>query len=346
MELRGFEPLTPCMPCRCATSCATAPRPVVTGPPHPCGRWESLRRSVAQTLIGVPRPEFGGASCPDDWTADGRKPGTHVHPGAGATDIMTRMTRPADRYLLDGAWLPVTRAITFLAADAARSAQLMVDWRGAATARLTGATLQVRRVEGTLPELLSALLPLNLAVPTRYLFLPTRHPEPWTAFLDNNWQGTEAGSYATGFAAQPQGVRTVGLLDCPHTYDPATNRGDFGVRRAGDRRTRPRITVRVARRIGRVVQIDETGRRWELQPPTPEWPLPDPVDYSARRVADKLPQERLEQVADHFGLRMADEDFYAPDGWALVVEAVGGHTLPPNHRELTLEQAKANDPGR
>ncbi len=26
VELRGFEPLTPCMPCRCATSCATAPK--------------------------------------------------------------------------------------------------------------------------------------------------------------------------------------------------------------------------------------------------------------------------------------------------------------------------------
>ena len=25
MDLRGLEPLTPCMPCRCATSCATAP---------------------------------------------------------------------------------------------------------------------------------------------------------------------------------------------------------------------------------------------------------------------------------------------------------------------------------
>jgi hypothetical protein len=25
VELRGLEPLTPCMPCRCATSCAIAP---------------------------------------------------------------------------------------------------------------------------------------------------------------------------------------------------------------------------------------------------------------------------------------------------------------------------------
>src|SRR5436309_12418057 len=26
VELRGLEPLTPCMPCKCATNCATAPR--------------------------------------------------------------------------------------------------------------------------------------------------------------------------------------------------------------------------------------------------------------------------------------------------------------------------------
>jgi hypothetical protein len=25
VDPRGFEPLTPCMPCRCATSCATGP---------------------------------------------------------------------------------------------------------------------------------------------------------------------------------------------------------------------------------------------------------------------------------------------------------------------------------
>ena len=25
VDLRGLEPLTPCMPCRCATSCATGP---------------------------------------------------------------------------------------------------------------------------------------------------------------------------------------------------------------------------------------------------------------------------------------------------------------------------------
>src|SRR6266566_9560024 len=33
VELRGFEPLTPSMPWRCATSCATAPRGLGTDEP-------------------------------------------------------------------------------------------------------------------------------------------------------------------------------------------------------------------------------------------------------------------------------------------------------------------------
>lgn len=259
---------------------------------------------------------------------------------------MTQMTRSArpDRYLLDGAWLPVTRGFTFLNADVTQCAQLMVDWRGAATAELTGASLQIRRVDGTLPELLSALLPLVVSVPQRYLFLPTRHREPWAAFVDNNWKGTEAGPYATGFAAQPNGVRAVGLLDCPQTYDSRTDAGDFDVRRAVI--AEPDPESRFGYRGGSVgVQVGESGRRWELQPPTPDWPLPDPIDYAARRVADKFSQAGLNEVAAHYGIRMADEDFYAPDGWALVVEAVGGRALPDN-RERTLAQAQANDTGK
>ena len=38
VELRGFEPLTPSMPWRCATSCATAPRGPGTDEPSPRGQ--------------------------------------------------------------------------------------------------------------------------------------------------------------------------------------------------------------------------------------------------------------------------------------------------------------------
>lgn len=53
VELRGLEPLTPCMPCRCATSCAIAPcdsENFTTPGPHaftreslPCTRWGAVR---------------------------------------------------------------------------------------------------------------------------------------------------------------------------------------------------------------------------------------------------------------------------------------------------------------
>ena len=48
VELRGFEPLTPCMPCKCATNCATAP----IGAAHSGQRGESYRRASGRLLIG------------------------------------------------------------------------------------------------------------------------------------------------------------------------------------------------------------------------------------------------------------------------------------------------------
>jgi hypothetical protein len=41
VELRGLEPLTLCMPCRCATSCATAPTA------------ENISRRLPEGEIGV-----------------------------------------------------------------------------------------------------------------------------------------------------------------------------------------------------------------------------------------------------------------------------------------------------
>ena len=61
VELRGLEPLTPCMPCRCATSCATAPGPAAS----PGGRRSSgpasaglrnLRPILARSRNRVRRP--------------------------------------------------------------------------------------------------------------------------------------------------------------------------------------------------------------------------------------------------------------------------------------------------
>ena len=50
VELRGLEPLTLCMPCRCATSCATAPG--VAAPGSPVGNSVEISRWVSSGEIG------------------------------------------------------------------------------------------------------------------------------------------------------------------------------------------------------------------------------------------------------------------------------------------------------
>jgi len=247
--------------------------------------------------------------------------------------------RTDERYLLDGAWFPVTHGITFLAADAATCADVLVSWRGRATTELTGGVLRTRRVEGTLPELLGTLLPLRTAYVTRYLMLPTAGAR-WTAMLDNSWRGSEAISDAAGMAAQPGGMRGVGVVDSPQTFDRRTRTGWWGARGVAVFDPDPSATWGV-RGSSVKVQVSDTGRRWELTEPDEEWPLPDPLDRTARRTQDTFSRASLLRVADSLGIRLHDEGFYAPDGWGVLVELVGGRGVPG--RERTLAQAQANE---
>src|SRR5579875_554983 len=73
VELRGLEPLTPCMPCKCATNCATAPkrRPVYRGPTAACGPCSAsvvpgllLRRRPGVVLLEPPAAAHVGQQRP------------------------------------------------------------------------------------------------------------------------------------------------------------------------------------------------------------------------------------------------------------------------------------------
>lgn len=190
------------------------------------------------------------------------------------------MARATDegRYLLDGAWFPVTRGITFLEAELQACAELMVAWRGRAMHEVTGGTLRIRRVE-----------------------------------------------------------------DAPDTYDYRTNTGWWGSR--GIAVYEPDATRRRGvRGSGVRCYVGEIGRHWDLSGPDEDWPLPDPIDYSARRTADKLSRTSLLDVASSLGIRVQDDDFYAPDGWGLLVELVGGRRTPGRNRTLAEAQGLATPP--
>src|SRR3954454_21115684 len=70
VDLRGLEPLTPCMPCRCATSCATGPSAseedsttLLHAERLPCR--ERRRGPPADPRNGPERPKRGGPFGPD-----------------------------------------------------------------------------------------------------------------------------------------------------------------------------------------------------------------------------------------------------------------------------------------
>ena len=85
MELRGLEPLTPCMPCRCATSCATAPKLFLRNlcdlPKQP----DQRSPEIARMRIGVM------------WLPS-RSPGTQRRPAppSGKEKIRRNLSIPAD----------------------------------------------------------------------------------------------------------------------------------------------------------------------------------------------------------------------------------------------------------
>jgi hypothetical protein len=70
VELRGFEPLTFCMPCRRATSCAIAPQPT-----NPAASYRSTPRGGTQLAYRFrARVSYADATRPRGDTAEASRP--------------------------------------------------------------------------------------------------------------------------------------------------------------------------------------------------------------------------------------------------------------------------------
>lgn len=243
--------------------------------------------------------------------------------------------------LLRGDWLPVTATLPLVEAEAQVCADAVVAARQQRIAAGDDVwPLSTRVVRGALPELLSTLLPLITAYPDRTLMIPTRKAQgrTWTATLDNGWNGTESASIMFYGA---RGLRAVAVTESPNTYDPTTNLGYWGQRKI-------EVVVPDAnQRDGFIpyslgVRVTDS-RRWEFIEPVTGTPFPDPTDYRARRIASKFTHNHLAQAAAWFGLRPFDEDFYAPDRWAILVE--DPTPRDPTLRRWTLEQAQTHGRG-
>lgn len=230
--------------------------------------------------------------------------------------------------LFGGRWLPVTTHLTFLEGSVEDLVECFLGFRGPRVLELTGGhPLRVRPVTGDLEGLLEKLEPLDLeSGPRRYLFIPCAAPTapgvPWTCLLDNNWRGTDRG-IASPFTFR--GFRSVSISSSPCTWDRATNRGFYGIQEFGMYWADPEHGYQgISGRSVGIAQF-ETIRKWDFVDHGEPLPFEDLQRYTARRVRDRFDQQLLVRYAAAVGLRPFDEDFYAPDRSAVIVE----HTEPP-----------------
>jgi len=228
--------------------------------------------------------------------------------------------------LLDDRYAPITSEIGFLMADPGTVADAMLAWW---EKRLKPPPRAVREdvTGGSLGALLGSLLPLDRVIPRRNLLLPT--DGPWTAALNNHWQGPDIRS-------------TVGVL--------SRDLGTLGVTASAvvdDRRAEPPgrfggttfAVYTASLNPARGIWAINDGGRWVFEQTGSPLPFEREELYRRRRrIRDRFTPELLEEYCERFGIRLFDERFYAPGHRAILISTPDAVA----HQEtVTLEVAQA-----
>jgi hypothetical protein len=242
------------------------------------------------------------------------------------------MTQEMKGLLLDDRWAPVTSTMGFLELGAEQAAQAFATWqRGLPTSR--GFTVEVLPVSGTLEQALSGLLPLSGGERLRHLFIPTR--SAWTAYVDNQWTGTDAAS-AMSVMARRLSIRCLRVVAVPHTQ-----RKNQGVRYGAVMLDvfGPKQPGKIHNYV-RALEVANDGGHWVFEQEGEPFPFEQVERYQARRVRDRFTFEMLKDYLRHLGLAPFEEDFYLPPGTcAWLIQKTGPFTTVG--REYTLEEARA-----
>ncbi len=230
--------------------------------------------------------------------------------------------------LLEDRWAPVTSEIGFLETSAVHAARVFTEWM-AGLQDHRGTSVQARPVSGSLEQVLFSLLPLTNAERRRHLFIPTR--SPWTAFVDNGWQGTDASS-RMAHMARTLGCRGMRVVAVPHTL--RGNKGRYGAvmfEVFNPNQEGPRYL--------RALGASNDGGHWVFDESGEPFPFEKPERYLARKVRDRFTFDMLKEYLHHLGLSPFDEHFYLPPGEpAWLVEKTG--PVYPHHKEYTLAQVR------
>ena len=241
------------------------------------------------------------------------------------------MTQEMKGLLLEDRWAPVTSTMGFLELGAEQAAQAFATWhRELMMPR--GISVEVLPVTGTLEQVLSSLLPLTSGETQRELFIPTR--SAWTAYVSNQWTGTDAASPMASMARRLS-IRCLRVVAVPHTL--RGNQGRYGA---------VMLDVFGPKQPGEILNYVRSiyaandGGRWVFGHSGEPFPFEKLEQYQARRVRDRFTFEMLKDYLRHLGLAPFEEDFYMPPGSrAWLIQKTGPFTTVG--QEYTLAEARA-----
>jgi hypothetical protein len=236
--------------------------------------------------------------------------------------------------LLDGRWLPVTREIGFVRGSLQDCIDYLVDGPpGKIITARSGFPYEATRVEGDLDGLLAQLLPLDL--PTwqarSYLLLPTKNGE-WTAVFYSEGRAGPEWPLIDSF----RGFEVVGYTECPESEI------GYGIRKLHWWTAFPRWMVPGEGRAEIDAHVEESGRWVFGQHGNGYLGEDGPCDPSARRGQDRFTHEHLVEAAAHYGLFPTQAEFFAPEGWGVVVRRTD--PLMAGEMRISLAQARFAEP--
>ncbi|GGL05298.1 hypothetical protein GCM10007382_26510 [Salinibacterium xinjiangense] len=219
----------------------------------------------------------------------------------------------ASRLLLEGEWLPVTSTILFIHAPVEHCVETLVSGvRGVHVRREFGKPLVPETVSGSLPALLANLVPLDSSQDRRNLLLATADAS-WTAMFGSNWRGFDPHSAMSWFGAAR--IETVAISGIPNAYESALDKGFYGERKIESYEI-PSEGEPVGQSLG--VRMSEP-RKWELVSPSASFRVGNVWNPAAKRITDRFTHDHLSEMANRYGLRPFDADFFAPEGSGVLV---------------------------
>ncbi|MFK0009705.1 hypothetical protein ACIQTZ_21895 [Paenarthrobacter sp. NPDC090520] len=240
---------------------------------------------------------------------------------------VTKGDKLAAQLLLGNRWAPITNTLSFINAPLEEAAQVWFDCYASSYADNTN--LRKTELSGSLVELFSKLLPLAAGGET--MFLETVDPN-WTLAVNNNaYTGPDLSSMLKLEYAEKRGVRSVIVIETPHTLDRKNypeERGRYGSRRflllgPGDAVTG--------------VYLDNEGK-WSFARGGTVLDFEDIDAYTSTLTTDRFTHDMLVDYCRHLGLDPFSEEFYVPNGRGIMI---GFRGEPRPEDGYTLAEARA-----